>query len=103
MAASLNVFGDYTHPVVNNLQESAPYEKPTGALAAADDQGSLSHKCHERGMVRQNADLTVVRGRDDRVRLAVEHCRLGGDDRDSHHPLASFLAFSTASSMPPTM
>jgi hypothetical protein len=54
-------------------------------------------------MIGQNADLTIERGRDHRVGIAVEHRGLGGDYRDSHHELASFFDFSTASSIPPTI
>jgi hypothetical protein len=103
MAVSLNVFRDHTHPVVHNLKKPAPHKEPTGTIPATDYQASFSQQRHERGMVRQDADLTIEGGRDDRVRLAVEHSGFWRDDRDLHHPLASFLDFSTASSMPPTM
>ena len=54
-------------------------------------------------MAGKDTDFSVKRRRHDGVGVAVEHSRLGGDDRDPHHELASFLAFSTASSIPPTM
>ena len=54
-------------------------------------------------MVGQDADLAIVGGRREAIGLPVEDGRLRRDDRDAHHDVAIFLAFSTASSMPPTM
>jgi hypothetical protein len=54
-------------------------------------------------MAGKDTDFSVERRCHNGISVAVEHSRLGGNDRDSHHELASFLAFSTASSIPPTM
>jgi hypothetical protein len=97
------MFGDYTHPVVHDLEKPAPNEESAHALATADHELAFSQECHERSVIRQYAHFPIERRCDDRVRFAVEHTRFRADDRDLHHELASFLAFSTASSMPPTM
>src|SRR5262249_8376519 len=103
MGLSLNVFGDHAHPIVHDLKKSALNQESARALTPANAKPPLSEQGHERSVIRQYSDFAVERGRDDRVRVAVEHSRFRRDDRDLHHELASFLDFSTASSMPPTM
>src|SRR6476661_2110079 len=103
MSVSSNVFGDHADPIVDDLQKPASNLEPVTGPALAHDEGSLAEQRHERSVVRQDADLAVVRGRDHRIGLAVKHGRLGRNHRDLHHALASLRAFSTASSMPPTM
>jgi hypothetical protein len=103
MELSLYVFGDHAHPIIDDLEESATNLESTGGPALPDRQHSLAEQGHERGMVRQDADLAVERGRNDCVRLSIEYRRFRRDNGDLHHDPASFFAFSTASSIPPTM
>ena len=53
--------------------------------------------------LRQDADVAIESRGHHGLGFSVEHRRLGGDNRDLHHALASFLPFSTASSIPATM
>ena len=103
MRRSLYVFGHHAHPIVHDLEEPTANHKPTYSLGASYRERSLPQQRHERCVIRQDADLAIECGRNYRVRFTVEHRRLGRDHRDTHHALASFFAFSTASSMPPTM
>lgn len=97
------MFGDHPDPVASDLEKTATHQKLRNAASAADPKGAAAKQCHERGVPGKNTYFSVKRRRYHGVGVAVEHSRLGGDDRDTHHALASFLAFSTASSMPPTM
>jgi len=97
------VFGDHPDPVACDLEETATHQKLRNAAGAANPEGTAAKQCHERRVPGKNTHFSVKRRRHDGVGIGVEHSRLGGDDRDTHHELASFLAFSTASSMPPTM
>jgi hypothetical protein len=99
----LYVFGDHPNAVASDLQETATHQKLRNAAPAADPQGAAAEQRHERRVPGKNTYFSVERRRHDGVGVAVEHSGLGGDDRDTHHALASFFAFSTASSMPPTM
>jgi len=103
MRFSLYVFGHHAHPIIHDLEEPTANHETIQRLSASHRERSLPEQRHERCVIRQDADLAIERGRDDRVRFPVEHRRLGRDHRDLHHELASFFAFSTASSMPPTM
>jgi hypothetical protein len=103
MGGSLNVFGYHPDAIIDYLKKSTPNGEAIDLLRAAYRQRALAQQGHERCMIGQNADLTIERGRDHRVGIAVEHRGLGGDYRDSHHELASFFDFSTASSIPPTI
>ena len=97
------VFGHYAYSIVHDLEKSTANHESTHRLGAPHRERALPQKCHERCVIRQDTDLAVEGGRYDRVRFTVEHSRFGGNHRDMHHELASFLAFSTASSMPPTI
>lgn len=97
------MFGYHPDAIVDHLKKSTPNGEAINLLRATHGQCPFAQQGHKRCMIGQNADLTIEGGRDHRIRLAVEHRALGGDYRDSHHELASFLDFSTASSMPPTM
>ena len=97
------MFGDHPHAVASDLQETATHQKLRNAASAAHPEGAATKQCHERRVAGKNTHFSVKRRRHDGVGVAVEHSRLRGDDRDPHHELASFLDFSTASSMPPTM
>src|SRR6266446_7919599 len=99
MRISLNVFGDHADPVVYHLHEPATYGEATGSAGTPDRQSTLAEQCHERCVVRQYTDLAVEGGCNDRVRLTVEHRRLGGDHRDLHHELASCSPRLITSSM----
>src|SRR6266511_910385 len=101
MRLSLYVFGHHAYPIVHDLEEPPANDEALHPIGTTHDQRALSQQRHERSVIRQDADLTVEGGRHDRIRFTVEHRRLGGDHRDLHHELASFLAFSTASSIPP--
>jgi hypothetical protein len=103
MSVSSNVFGDHADPIVDDLQKSASNLEPVIGPTLPHDESSLAEQRHERSVVRQDADLAVVRGRDYRVRLAVKHGCFRRNHRDLHLALASLRAFSTASSIPPTM
>jgi hypothetical protein len=99
----LNVFGHDTNAIASDLQKPTSHQKFGDAAFAPHLESAAAEQRHERRMAGKDADFTVKRRRYHSVGVAVEHSRLRGDDRDSHHELASFLAFSTASSMPPTM
>jgi hypothetical protein len=99
----LYVFGDDANAVASDLQESATHQKLRNTAPAAYLEGAAAQQRHERGVTGKDTNLTVKRRRHYGVGVAVEHSCLRGDDRDSHHEVASFLAFSTASSIPPTM
>src|ERR1044071_5358732 len=103
MRLSLYVFGNHAHSIVHDLEETTAHFEPIYRVRAPYGQRPLAQQRHERSVIRQDADLAVERRRHDGVRFTVEHRGLGRDNRDLHHELASFLAFSTASSMPPTM
>ena len=103
MRLSLYVFGHHAYPIVHDLEKPTPNREPPRSAGAPYGERPLSQERHERCVIWQDADFAVEGGRDDRVRFTVEHRRFGRDHRDLHHELASFLAFSTASSMPPTM
>src|SRR5581483_672216 len=103
MAHSLNVFRHHPHARPHDLQEPAPHGEPGLAAAVPYGQGPPAEERHEGRVIGQDAHLTVERRGDDGVRVAVEHSRLRRDYRDSHHEPASFFAFSTASSIVPTM
>jgi hypothetical protein len=100
MSISFDVFGDHPHPVVHDLEKPAAKGKTGDTVGATDRQRPLAQQRHERGMVRQDADLAVEGGRDDCVRFTVELD--GWEYRDLHHSY-QLLGFSTASSIPPTM
>jgi hypothetical protein len=99
----LNVFGYHPDAIVDYLEKSTPNGEVIDVVRATHGQCAFAQEGHEWCMTRQNTDLTIEGWRDHRVRIAVEHRGLGRDYRDPHHELASFLDFSTASSMPPTM
>src|SRR5512138_1515088 len=103
MRLSLYVFGHHAYPIVHDLEEPTANFEPVHRICASHGQRSLAQQRHERCVIRQDADLAVEGRRHHGVRFTVEHRGLGRDNRDLHHELASFLAFSTASSMPPTM
>ncbi len=97
------MFGYHPDAIVDHLKKSTPNGEAIDLFRATHGQRPFAQEGHEWCMIGQDTDLTIERGRDDRVGVAVEHRGLGGDYRDPHHELASFLDFSTASSMPPTM
>ena len=72
-------------------------------VSGADGKNTGTEQGHEGGVMGQDAHLPVEGRRVHGVGLPIEDGRLRRDDRDPHHALAIFLAFSTASSMPPTM
>ena len=96
MRLSLYVFGDDSHAIVHDLEKPTSDGKPAGGPGPADGQRPCSQESHERCMVRQDAHLAVIRGRDHRVRFTVEHRRIGRYHRDLHHELPSFSALATA-------
>src|SRR6266850_1770292 len=100
---SLNVFGHYPDGIVDHLEETAPHGEAEVALRASHGETPLTEERGERGVPRKDTYLPVNRGSHDGAGVAIEHRRLGGNYCDVHHALASFLAFSTASSIPPTM
>ena len=97
------MFGDDADDVSYHLQETAADGERT--LPAGDPhlQGTLAEERHEWGMVRQDAHLAIVRGHLEAFSLPVKDASVRRNDRDTHHDVAIFLAFSTASSIPPTM
>jgi hypothetical protein len=54
-------------------------------------------------VMRQDPDLPVECGCHHGIRIAVKHRGIRGDHSNVHHALAILRAFSTASSIPPTM
>lgn len=103
MSGSLDVFRNNPHPITNDLEEPTSHCKAGHALCLPNPERALPEQGHEWRVVGKNPHLPVERRRRDGIRIAVEDSRLRRDDRDSHHALASFLAFSTTSSIPPTM
>src|SRR6476646_4426943 len=103
MRLSLYVFGHHAYPIVHDLKEPTANFEPAHRVRAPHRQRPLAQQRHERSVIRQDADLAVEGRRHDGVRFTVEHRGLRRDNRDLHHELASFLAFSTASSIAPTM
>jgi hypothetical protein len=103
MSGSLDVFRNNPHPITDDLEEPTSHCKPGHAPAVPNRERALAKQGHEWRVVGKDPHLSIERRRRDGIRVAVEDSRLRGDDRDSHHALASFLAFSTTSSMPPTM
>jgi hypothetical protein len=99
----LNVFGYHPHAIVDYLKKPTPKGEAIDVFRAPHGQRPLAQQSHEGGMIGQDPDLAIERWGDDRVGVAVEHRGLRRDYCDSHHELASFFDFSTASSMPPTM
>jgi hypothetical protein len=99
----LYVFRDDADAIADDLEKTAADREASHGCRASNGEHPLAEQRHERRVVRQNPHLAVERRRDNRVGIAVEHSGLGGNNRDSHHELASFFAFSTASSIPPTM
>ena len=97
------MFSHDTHAVVDHLKESAADLEAAGAITLADDEIARTQKGHHRGVPWQDPDRPVIGRRPEGVGLTIKDGRIGRDDRDVHHALASFLAFSTASSIPPTM
>ena len=97
------MFGYHPDAIVDYLKKSTTNGKAVDVFRATHSQRPLSQQSHEGSMIGQDPDLTIERRRDHGVGVAVEHRGLRRDYRDPHHELASFLDFSTASSMPPTM
>jgi hypothetical protein len=77
MSLSFDVFSDDPDPVVHDLEKSTSDGETTHVSTSADAQRTHAEKRHERGVIRQDADLAVEGGRDYRVGLTVEHRRLG--------------------------
>src|SRR5215831_1257339 len=100
---SLHVLGDHSHAVTEYLEKATLDGEFVERGPSPHAQAAFAEEGHERRVTGENADLAVVGGRRDGVGIAVEHGRLGRDDADPHHALASFLDFSTASSIVPTM
>ena len=75
MEFSLYMFGYHADPIIDDLEESATNLESTGGPTLPDRQHSLAEQGHERGMVRQDADLAVERGRHHSVRLPIEYRR----------------------------
>jgi hypothetical protein len=103
MRLSLYVFGYHAYSIVHDLEEPTTNREPVDGSGVPHRERPLAKQSHERCVIRQDADFAVESGRDHRVCFPVEHRRLGRDHRDLHHEFASFFAFSTASSIPPTM
>ena len=91
------------HPVIHDLEKPAANAEAPRGPSLPDDQRAGPEERHERGVARQDADLPVERRSDYGIGFAVKHRRFGRNHCDMHHELASFCAFSTASSIPPTM
>ena len=91
------------HAVIHDLEKATADAEAPGGSSLPDDQRAGPEERHERGVARQDADLPIERRSDYGIGFAVKHRRFGRNHRDMHHELASFCAFSTASSIPPTM
>ena len=97
------MLGDHAYLIADHLKKPTLDREFADTGAASHPQATLAQQRHEGRVARQNADFTVECRRGDGICFAVEHSRLRRDDRDPHHELESFLAFSTASSIVPTM
>jgi hypothetical protein len=73
MRLSFDLFGHDPDPVVHDLEKSTSDCEPIGATSSPDGQCPGSQQRHEWGMIGQDADLAIIGGRDDRIRLTVEH------------------------------
>jgi hypothetical protein len=69
----LNVFGYHPDAIVDYLKKPTANGEAIDVLRATHSQRPLAQQRHEWGMIGQDPDLTIERGRDDRVRVAVEH------------------------------
>jgi hypothetical protein len=103
MSLSGDVFRYDPDRVIDDLKKTAVDLEPILGASTADHKSPAAQESHERCVMRQNADQPIKSWRDHRVRLAVKHRGIGRDHSNVHHALASFFAFSTASSIPPTM
>lgn len=97
------MLGDHANLIADHLKKPTLDREFVDGTAASHSQATIAEQSHEGCVAGQNPDLAVECGRSDGIRIAVEHSRLRRDDRDPHHELESFLAFSTASSIVPTM
>ena len=97
------MLGDHAHLIADYLKKPALDREFADTAALSHPQPTLAKQRHEGRVARENADFAVVCRRNDGIRIAVEHSRFGRDDRNPHHELESFLAFSTASSIVPTI
>jgi hypothetical protein len=77
MIFSFDVFSDDPDPVVHDLEKSALNGEPTHLTSPTNAQRPYAEERHERRVVRQDADLAIIGGRDDRVGLTVEHRGVG--------------------------
>jgi hypothetical protein len=77
MSLSFDVFSDDPNPVVHDLEKSTLDGEATHVTSPTNAEGACAEERHERGVIRQDADLAVEGGRDHRVGLTVEHRRLG--------------------------
>lgn len=97
------MFGNDADDIPHDLQESATDGKRALPTGDPYQQGTLTEERHEWGVVRQDADLAVVGGYLKAFGLPVKDGAVRRNHRDAHHAAAILAAFSTASSMPPTM
>src|SRR5690348_8599522 len=95
--------GNHADDIRQNLKESAPNLKAVGGPPLANGEHPVPQEGHKGGMPRQNPHLSVERGRDHLLGLAVEDRLLRRNDDDAHQADAIFLACATTSSMPPCM
>ena len=100
---SFHLFRDDADGIVDCLKETTIYLELMLLFSSAHRKHTRAKQGHEGSMMGQDAHLAIIRRRIHRVGFPIEDGRFGRDDRDPHHVLAIFLAFSTASSIPPTM
>lgn len=97
------MFRDNPYPITHDLEKSTSHREPRDSVRRTHRKGALAEKRHERRVVREYTNLAVEGRCRHGIRLPVEDSRLRRNDRDSHHDPASFFAFSTTSSIPPTI
>jgi hypothetical protein len=100
---SFHLFRHDADDIVDSLEKATIHMELVLVFSGAHGKDTRSEQGHEGRMMGQNTHLAVVGRRIDRVGLAVKDGSFWRDDRDPHHALAIFLAFSTTSSIPPTM
>src|SRR5436190_13739608 len=94
------------HNIRCHLQKAPLNLQAGGHLSGprlADSDNSLPQEGHKWGVAWEDPYKPVVRRRNDRFRLPVEHRPLRRNDRDAHQAEAIFLACAITSSMAPCM
>jgi hypothetical protein len=77
MSLSFDVFSDDPDPVVHDLEKATLDSEPAHLTTPTNTQRTCTEECHERRVIRQDANLSIEGGRDHGVRFTVEHRLIG--------------------------